>query len=103
MRHFTLAAALVAATAAFGLAAAVPAQAASGQVVVFSDELQPLDVYHNPNGCTQVPISAHVLENQTDKPVHVYGDPFCAVPAPIPVLQPGYGTHVSQVGSFKAE
>ncbi|MFI6803148.1 hypothetical protein [Streptosporangium canum] len=48
----TTAAALVSATALVSLlGAAGPAQASTGQVVVFSTELMPLDIYDNPTGC----------------------------------------------------
>jgi hypothetical protein len=94
--------AAAAAVAALGLAAAAPAQAATGQVVVFSTEIQPLDVYTDPTGCHRLPITSHVIDNLTDQPIHVFLDPFCTVPAPIPVLAPNYGSHVSNVGSFSA-
>lgn len=105
MRLITTAAALAAA-AAVGLAAA-PAHAATGQVVVFSTEVQPLDVYQDPSGCNRLPALAHVLDNQTDQDIRVYADPFCTIPATLPVsgigvLPAGYGTHVSGVGSFSA-
>jgi hypothetical protein len=92
---------LIAVTAA-GLMLAItatPAQAATGQVVVFSTELTPLKVYDNPSGCLTFPPLAHVLNNQTDKPVTVHGDPFCLTPG-LKVL-PGYGMHVpAGYGSF---
>ncbi|MFJ6518035.1 hypothetical protein ACIQJ4_07200 [Streptomyces filamentosus] len=91
---------LIAAGSMLGLAA--PAQAAaSGDVVVFSTEAQPLDVYRDPAGCRQLPTVAHVLTNQTDGPVRIYGNPFCLGPSL--VVQPGYGTHVpGGAGSFSA-
>ncbi|MFE5791115.1 hypothetical protein ACFQ8C_00925 [Streptomyces sp. NPDC056503] len=91
---------LVAAGAVLGLAG--PAQAAaSGDVVVFSTEAQPLDVYRDPAGCQRLPTVAHVLTNQTDGPVRIYGNPFCLGPSL--VVQPGYGTHVpGGLGSFSA-
>ncbi len=99
-------AALAAALATLGLAAA-PAQAATGQVVVFSTEVQPLQVFQDPTGCHRLPPLAHVLDNLTDQQIKVYADPFCTIPATLPtsgigVLAPGYGTHVSGVGSFSA-
>ncbi|MEV6353943.1 hypothetical protein ACWEP8_02370 [Streptomyces hydrogenans] len=90
---------LVAASAVLGLAGS--AQAATGDVVVFSTEVQPLDVYRDPVGCQQLPTVAHVLTNQTDRPVRVYGNPWCIGPSV--VVQPGYGTHVpGGAGSFSA-
>lgn len=91
---------LVAASAVFGLAGSAQA-AATGDVVVFSTEVQPLDVYRDPSGCQQLPTVAHVLNNQTDRPVRVYGNPFCVGPSV--VVQPGHGTHVpGGAGSFSA-
>ncbi|MFF0393466.1 hypothetical protein ACFYS8_32930 [Kitasatospora sp. NPDC004615] len=93
----------MAAASVLGLAAPAPAatRSANGQVVVFSTELQPLDVYSNPSGCQQLPTAAHVLSNQTDAPVRVYGNPLCLGPSV--TVQPGYGTHVpGGAGSFSA-
>jgi hypothetical protein len=95
--------------AASALAAtAAPAHAATGSVVIFSTEIQPIARYLNPgNTCQSVPLTSHVLLNLTDSPIKVYADPFCSIPATLPitglgVLQPGYGTHVVGVGSFSA-
>ncbi|MBF9069250.1 hypothetical protein [Streptacidiphilus fuscans] len=103
-----IAGALAAFTALVGLAAG-PAQAATGQVVVFSTELQPLDIYQNPTGCQKLPPLSHVVDNLTDSTIRVYADPFCTIPASLPgsgggvgTLAAGYGTHVSGVGSFSA-
>ncbi|MFE9423486.1 hypothetical protein ACFYNO_11060 [Kitasatospora sp. NPDC006697] len=98
---------LIAAATLLGVAAA-PVQAATGKVVVFSTELQPLKVYENPTGCNQVPATAHTLSNETDGTIRVYADPFCTLPASLPLtgaigeLPAGYGTHVTGVGSFRA-
>jgi hypothetical protein len=79
--------------------AAVPASAAQGQVVVFSTENAPLDKYDDPSGCNRLPDAAHVLDNLTDKPVTIYGDPQCLSPGA--VVDPGYGSHVpAGSGSF---
>ncbi|MFD8481575.1 hypothetical protein [Kitasatospora sp. NPDC059673] len=94
---------MVAAASALGLAAPAPAatRSANGQVVVFSTELQPLDIYTNPSGCQQLPATAHVLNNQTDGPVQVYGNPLCLGPSV--TVKPGHGTHVpGGAGSFSA-
>jgi hypothetical protein len=94
---------LLAAGSVLGLAAPAPAavRSASGDVVVFSTEAQPLDVYRDPAGCQQLPALAHVLTNQTDRPVKIYSNPFCLGPSV--VVQPGYGTHVpGGAGSFSA-
>ncbi|MYV71275.1 hypothetical protein GT043_36185 [Streptomyces sp. SID2131] len=82
---------LVAAGSMLGTAAPALADAV-GEVVVFSTEAQPLDVYRDPAGCQRLPTVAHVLTNRTDKPVKVYGNPFCLGPSL--TVQPGYGTHV---------
>jgi hypothetical protein len=72
---------------------------ATGRVVVFSTELQELDIVENPDGCRRLPDAAHVLINETDQVVTTYGDPLCMTPS-LPV-QPGYGAHVAPgTGSF---
>jgi hypothetical protein len=79
--------------------ATTPAQAATGQVVVFSTEITPLKTYENPEGCYSFPPFAHVLNNQTDEPVTIHSDPFCVTPGP--VVLPGFGMHVPEgYGSF---
>ncbi|MDX3639061.1 hypothetical protein [Streptomyces sp. MB09-02B] len=89
--------ALLAGTAAPGTAAA----AEPGEVVVFRTELAPLTVYPEPHGCHKLPADAHVLTNRTDRPVTVYGDPFCLTPGL--TVQPGFGAHVAPgSGSFSA-
>lgn len=122
MRRITCALLLTGATA---FAVAVPAQAfaadsvavptavaadsGSGSVVVFSSEFQELAIYPKGSGggCHNLPITSHVLDNLTDANVTVYADPFCTIPAALPSggsigqVAPGYGTHVSNVGSFK--
>jgi hypothetical protein len=98
-RVFMLAAAgaLLAASAATGTAAA----AEEGDVVVFSTEVAPLAVYHDPHGCQKLPPAAHVLTNHSDRPVTIYADPFCLTPGL--TVQPGYGSHVAPgSGSFSA-
>ncbi|MGW4404403.1 hypothetical protein ACWEJ6_10245 [Nonomuraea sp. NPDC004702] len=101
MRHrarlAALSLALASATAA--LLAPLPAQAATGQVVVFQVEPLPLEIYDDPGGCTKLPAAAHVLNNQTDQVVRIYGDPFCFGSSV--TVQPGYGSHVpAGSGSF---
>lgn len=76
-----------------------PASAAAGEVVVFQTEVQPLKVYENPDGCQKLPLTAHVLNNRTDKPVVIHADPFCATPGI--TVKPGHGAHVAPgSGSF---
>ncbi|MCD9875893.1 hypothetical protein [Streptomyces guryensis] len=92
-----VACALLAGTAAPGTATA----AEPDEVVVFATELAPLTVYPEPHGCHKLPVAAHVLTNRTDRPVTVYGDPFCLTPGLI--VQPGFGAHVPPgSGSFSA-
>ncbi|GAA2796726.1 hypothetical protein GCM10010470_34800 [Saccharopolyspora taberi] len=71
---------------------AMPASAASGDVIVFSNEILQASTYENPSDCNLLPLGAHVLINKTDEPVTVYGDPLCLGPSM--VVQPGYGVHV---------
>ncbi|MEV4368579.1 hypothetical protein AB0J71_16025 [Nonomuraea sp. NPDC049637] len=90
---------LALACATVPLLAPAPALAATGQVVVFQAELVPLEIYDDPSGCTRLPLAAHVLSNQTDRPVRVHGDPFCLGPSV--TIQPGFGSHVpAGSGSF---
>jgi hypothetical protein len=105
MRRIALSALLAAATLV-GVAAA-PAQAATGQVVVYTTQFRPLDIYENPRGCNKLPLDTHVVLNKTDSPIKVYADPFCVVPitedpTTVGTLEPNHGTHASGAGSFKA-
>ena len=89
---------------AAGALAAVPGTAAAApteQVTVFQTELQSLKTFENPSGCHQLPPGSHVLANQTDEPVRIYGDPFCVGPSV--TIPPGHGSHVAPgSGSFSA-
>lgn len=99
-----LAAMVMSGIAALGvlLVAAPAAQASEGRVVVFSTEVQALDVYDNPVGCQKLPLAAHVITNETDAPITTYADPLCLSPG-IQIL-PGYGSHVAAgTGSFSAD
>ncbi|HEY3502317.1 MAG TPA: hypothetical protein VGN37_05925 [Actinocatenispora sp.] len=101
MRRIVAIAATAAAAAALTIGVSAPASAAQGRVTVFGTELTPLTTYDNPAGCYKLPFDAHVLTNQTDSPVHVYADPFCATPSL--TVNPGYGSHVAPgSGSFSA-
>ncbi|GAA4867779.1 hypothetical protein [Saccharopolyspora cebuensis] len=83
------------------LVSAGAASAATGEVVVFETEVQQATTWANPNGCQKLPLAAHVLVNQTDQPVRIYGDPFCLTPSL--TVEPGYGAHVMPgSGSFSA-
>lgn len=92
--------------------AAVPAQAApersaeaaKGQIIVFATELQKATVFTDPEGCKKLPLGAHVVVNLTDVSAKLYADPFCKVRAvPFVTVKPGYGSHVSAVGSLKTD
>ncbi|MCC9310005.1 hypothetical protein LN042_23520 [Kitasatospora sp. RB6PN24] len=105
MRRIALSALFAAATLV-GMAAA-PAQAASGQVVVYSTQFRPLDVYQDPHGCKKLPLDTHVVFNMTNSPIKVYADPFCTIPitedpTTVGTLEPGHGSHAGGAGSFKA-
>ncbi len=79
--------------------AATAASAATGEVTVFETETTRLTTYADPSGCHKLPLAAHVLNNHTDRPVRIYGDPFCAGPSV--TVQPGFGSHVAPgSGSF---
>ncbi|WP_424189123.1 hypothetical protein ACOBQX_11960 [Actinokineospora sp. G85] len=89
------------------LATAVPATAAAAgepdQVVVFQHEFTELAVYPEPEGCIQLPLASHVIFNQTEEAITIYADPRCLVPIePVARVEPGHGSHVSSVGSFRA-
>ncbi|MEZ7006295.1 hypothetical protein VM636_04330 [Streptomyces sp. SCSIO 75703] len=101
MRRSVITCALLAAVAWVGLTPGPAAAAAEGEVTVFQTELQPLTVYRDPAGCHKLPAAAHVLNNATDGPVRIYGDPFCLGPSV--TVPPGYGAHVAPgSGSFSA-
>ncbi|MFR9728447.1 hypothetical protein ACL03H_04395 [Saccharopolyspora sp. MS10] len=95
---------LLLATAAAALVAlptAVPGAAATGEVLVFSTEFERVTTYDSPSGCTKAPPTAHVLINNTDAPVRIYGDPVCLTPSL--TVAPGYGAHIPPgTGSFSA-
>ncbi|WP_447008208.1 hypothetical protein ACRAKI_17730 [Saccharothrix isguenensis] len=77
------------------------AQAATGQVVVFSVETVPLETYKNPHGCKALPDGAHVLANLTDDDVTIFSDQRCLMP--LLTVGEGYGTHVLPLGAaFRA-
>lgn len=93
--------AATAATLTAGFPTATAGAAAAEQVLVFSTELEPVATYDSPSGCQKAPATAHVLINNTDEPVRVYGDPFCLTPSL--VVAPGHGSHIPPgTGSFSA-
>ena len=104
MRRSTLVAAL-SALLVLGSASTALAQGdradSTEQVIVFSNELVPLTVYNDPQGCQRLPAISHVLVNETSRTVYLHADPFCLGPS-LPI-QPGYGAHTGQLsGSFSS-
>ncbi|MFL6118570.1 hypothetical protein [Actinophytocola sp.] len=86
-------------TMATGASATANTDAARGRVTVFSTESTKLSSWDDPSGCVKLPAAAHVLINETDAPVRIYGDLFCRSPSL--TVQPGYGSHVTPgSGSF---
>lgn len=75
------------------MSAGPAAGAATGEVVVYTAEVVPLDVYENPRGCYALPEGAHVLANRTDRPVQVYGAPGC-FGVPVVTVKENWGSHV---------
>lgn len=69
------------------------AGAATGEVVVYTAEIVPLDVYEHPRGCYAIPVGAHVLTNRTNLPVLVYGTPGC-FGFPVLTVEENWGSHV---------
>lgn len=100
--HFTARLSIAAAAGMFTVAAAAgTAVAATGTVSVFGTELEQVTNYDSPSGCQKLPVTAHVLVNNTDAPVRIYADPFCLTPSL--TVPGGYGSHVAPgSGSFSA-
>ncbi|MET9729777.1 hypothetical protein ABZZ79_03630 [Streptomyces sp. NPDC006458] len=77
-----------------GLASA-PAQASTGEAVIYTGDQTPLTVYQNPTGCRNFTTGARppttTLLNLTDGPVYYYGQRNCPVGGEVLVVQPGYG------------
>ena len=92
MKRFLAVTGAVIAVATTFAAAPASADPATGSIIVFSTEFTTLTVLENPSGCVKLPFDAHVLANQTDKPVRLHGDPFCFTPGL--TVDPGYGSHV---------
>jgi hypothetical protein len=75
------------------MSASPAAGAATGEVVVYTAEVVPLDVYENPSGCYALPEGAHVLVNRTNRPLKVYGTPGC-FGVPVLTVEEDWGSHV---------
>jgi hypothetical protein len=98
----TAAIAAIAAPLLVGSPAHAAQSAAKGNVEVFSTEFEKVQVYEHPAGCNKLPLTAHVLINNTDAPVGTYVDPYCLIRTM--TVEPGYGAHVpSATGSFAVE
>lgn len=72
--------------------------AAEGKVLVFATEFSAAVVFDNPQGCAGLPTLAHILVNQTNAPIKVFGGPGCNGPSL--TAQPGWGGHVLPFGSL---
>ncbi len=82
------------------LVGAVPAHAATGEVVVFSTEFVDLVRYPDAasGSCTVLPPTAHVLVNLTDAEVSMHAGRGCFGPG-VPVA-PNRGWHAPPSGLF---
>ena len=102
MKKILAGAAVIAAATSLASAAPAAAESDTGEVIVFSTEVTELAVWEDPEGCVKLPVDAHVLVNQTDKNVMIYGDPLCLTPGS--TVAPGYGSHVAPgSGSFSVD
>jgi hypothetical protein len=102
MRKILAGAAVIAVATTMATAAPAVAESAPGKVIVFSTEVTELTVWEDPAGCVKLPADAHVLVNQTDEDVTIYGDPFCIGPGL--AVAPGFGSHVaSGSGAFSVD
>ncbi|MFI9450005.1 hypothetical protein [Amycolatopsis sp. NPDC052450] len=99
MNRLVIAALSAASVGALLIVPSPPAEAAAGNVVVFSTEFQRLDTFRNPEGCNKLPVAAHVLANLSSSDLVIHGDPFCLTPGL--TVRAGYGSHVAAgSGSF---
>lgn len=103
MRKFLVAGVVaIAAITTVGAGAATAEPAPTGKVTVFSHEFSKVTEWENPSGCQKLPMDAHVLVNDTDKPVRTFMDPFCL--APTLTVEPAHGAHVMPgTGSFSVQ
>lgn len=79
---------------------AAPAQAATGEVVVFTTEFEDVRRYSDPpsGGCFRLPGTAHVLVNLTDADVNMHAGVTCAGPGLL--VEPDRGWHAPPSGLF---
>lgn len=77
-----------------------PAHAATGEVVVFTTELEDLVRYQDPasGSCTALPPTAHVLVNLTDTEVSLHPGRSCLGPGV--TVHPDRGWHAPPSGMF---
>lgn len=102
MKKFLAGVALIAASTSLAAAAPAIAESNTGKIIVFSTDFTEAAIWEDPDGCVKLPVDAHVLINQTDKDVLIYGDPFCLTPGL--TVAAGYGSHVAPgSGSFSVD
>ncbi|MFJ9556653.1 hypothetical protein ACIRPH_22820 [Nocardiopsis sp. NPDC101807] len=82
------------------LLGASPAQAATGEVVVFTTEFEDLVRYSDPasGSCVRLPGTAHVLVNLTDADVRLHAGTRCLGPGV--TVAPDRGWHAPPSGLF---
>ena len=82
------------------LLSAAPAQAATGEVVVFTTEFEDLVRYSDPapGSCVRLPDTAHVLVNLTDANVRLHAGTRCFGPGV--TVAPDRGWHAPPSGLF---
>ncbi len=96
MKHRIRTSILALSAATLLVVGAPQAFAAEGKVLVFKTEFSEATVFDNPQGCIALPGFAHVLVNQTNAPIRVFGLPGCTGPSL--TAQPGWGGHVPAAG-----
>ncbi|RKS09722.1 hypothetical protein DFP74_5464 [Nocardiopsis sp. Huas11] len=77
-----------------------PAQAATGEVIVFTTELEELTTYQDPasGSCMALPATAHVVINRTDADVYIHPGRTCFLPGV--QVAPDHGWHAPPSGMF---
>ncbi len=100
MRALVSAAAVLVLAAAGTAVGAVPAHAATGEVVVFTTEFEELLRYPDPSSgsCHRLPATAHVLVNLTDENVRMHAGRTCVGPGI--TVAPDRGWHAPPSGLF---
>ena len=100
MRRIASLAAAAAVAVGGVVAGAAPAQASTGEVVVFTTEFEKLRHYPDPasGSCHRLPETAHVLVNLTDSDVRMHAGPTCFGPGA--EVAPDHGWHAPPSGMF---